>query len=286
MATKLQIYNAALRHLGDLRLATITDDVEARYELDEVWSRVVEHCFTLGLWNFATRTQQLTANGNEGATGTYSQSTTTITVTKSAHGLAAGSRVYLTIGSGGAATGFYILASVPSVNTFTVQAIDSATRSGALTLGISIPGYNYAFTKPTYWLRTVQISTTSLFTNQVNYKDEANLIHTNVTPIYMRFISKDMAADDYVGLWPETFCRVVAIMLAFTSCERLTQSSSKVQELEKRALEAISQAKTYDAMDQAPMRLRNSAWINSMRNNNVGTVSPAQIDVQSIGDVG
>jgi hypothetical protein len=29
-ATKLSQYRAALRHLGDIRLATITDDVEAQ----------------------------------------------------------------------------------------------------------------------------------------------------------------------------------------------------------------------------------------------------------------
>ena len=35
MATKLSLFNDALRAIGDIRLATTSDDVEARYVLDD-----------------------------------------------------------------------------------------------------------------------------------------------------------------------------------------------------------------------------------------------------------
>lgn len=285
MATKLQIYNEALRHVGDLRLATLTDDVEARYSLDDAWSRAIEKSFTQGLWNFATRTEQLTALGIDGVTTTYSQSGTTITVTRTAHGLVAGNNVYLTIGSGSAASGLYVVATA-AANTFTVVAATSATTSGSVKITVTIPGNNYAFQKPNGWARTIQISTSSLFSNQVNYRDEGGLIHTNVTPVYMRYISDILSDDAYVTTWPEIFARVSAVNLAIEVCERLSQSQSKRDELEKIASVTIGTAKTIDAMDQGPIRLKNSKWLASMRNNNGGTVTPAQIDVQSIGDVG
>lgn len=62
MATRLSIYNEALRAIGDLRLSSVTEDVEARYVLDDAWTDCVEFAFTEGLWNFATKTERITAD--------------------------------------------------------------------------------------------------------------------------------------------------------------------------------------------------------------------------------
>lgn len=59
MATKLGIYNGALRKLGEPRLSALTDDVKGRHVLDAAWSEILEHCLEQGLWNFATRSVQL-----------------------------------------------------------------------------------------------------------------------------------------------------------------------------------------------------------------------------------
>lgn len=65
------------------------------------------------------------------ASGRYGQSGNVITVTNSSHGLAAGDAIYLTFTTGGAGGGMMNVASVPSVNAFTVAAVDSASRTGA-----------------------------------------------------------------------------------------------------------------------------------------------------------
>lgn len=62
MANKLSIFNEALRAIGDLRLSSLTEDVEARYVLDDAWEDCVEFVFTEGLWNFATKTEVITAD--------------------------------------------------------------------------------------------------------------------------------------------------------------------------------------------------------------------------------
>ncbi len=62
--------------------------------------------------------------------GTYAQSGTTLTVTNSNHGLAAGQQIYLTFASGGAPKGVYTVTAVPSSSVFTVSASASASRSG------------------------------------------------------------------------------------------------------------------------------------------------------------
>tara|TARA_R100001086_G_scaffold116564_1_gene59762 strand:+ start:3923 stop:6676 length:2754 start_codon:yes stop_codon:yes gene_type:complete len=61
---------------------------------------------------------------------TYSQSTTTVTVTKSSHGYSVSDEVYLDFTSGNGVDGFYTIATVADANTFTVTSTTSQTTSG------------------------------------------------------------------------------------------------------------------------------------------------------------
>ena len=67
-------------------------------------------------------------------TGTYSQSTTTVTVTKTSHGFSVSDEVYLEHTSGDGVDGFYTIATVADANTFTVTSGTSQTTSGDITI--------------------------------------------------------------------------------------------------------------------------------------------------------
>lgn len=62
MASKLSIYSAALRALGERRLASLTEDRASRRELDDAYDDVVATCLEAGYWNFAMRTVELEAS--------------------------------------------------------------------------------------------------------------------------------------------------------------------------------------------------------------------------------
>jgi len=62
---------------------------------------------------------------------TYTQSGTTITVTKSSHGLSVGQFIDIDFTSGGATDGYFEIQTVPSTSTFTVTASSSATISSS-----------------------------------------------------------------------------------------------------------------------------------------------------------
>ena len=64
-------------------------------------------------------------------TGTYTRAGTVITITETAHGRAVGQTVQAQFTTGGAPTDVYLIASVPSANTFTVTAA-SGSGSGAV----------------------------------------------------------------------------------------------------------------------------------------------------------
>lgn len=60
---QLGLYNGALRLVGNARLATLTDNVEAARILNDLWTDgngAPMACLEEGLWFFATRTSQLT----------------------------------------------------------------------------------------------------------------------------------------------------------------------------------------------------------------------------------
>lgn len=59
MAAKLTSYNAALGHLEQRRLASLTENREPRRVLDDYWDKVVAYCLARESWNFSYRAVQV-----------------------------------------------------------------------------------------------------------------------------------------------------------------------------------------------------------------------------------
>jgi hypothetical protein len=60
MTDKLSVWNGALAALGERRLASLTENLETRYVLEEIWDRdFVDTILAVGQWNFAGRTVKL-----------------------------------------------------------------------------------------------------------------------------------------------------------------------------------------------------------------------------------
>lgn len=59
MATKLSLYNGALRLCKERRLASLSENREPRRLLDDAYDGSVARCLELGQWTFATRAQRI-----------------------------------------------------------------------------------------------------------------------------------------------------------------------------------------------------------------------------------
>lgn len=59
-ASKLGLYNAALRLIGERSLASLTEAREPRRALDEIYDGALAFCLEQGQWNFATRSIEAT----------------------------------------------------------------------------------------------------------------------------------------------------------------------------------------------------------------------------------
>lgn len=66
-ASQLSVYNMALRLLGDVRLVTLTDDVAARYALDDAWVSAPTFVLRQAPWRFALVSVTLSFGGAAGA---------------------------------------------------------------------------------------------------------------------------------------------------------------------------------------------------------------------------
>jgi len=60
MTTKLQLFNGALRELGERPLASLTEAREPRRALDAVYDAALLQCLQKAQWKFAVRTVELT----------------------------------------------------------------------------------------------------------------------------------------------------------------------------------------------------------------------------------
>ena len=130
----------------------------------------------------------------EETTATYTQSGTTVTVTKANHGIESGKLLLLKPSSGANATantGVFSVRATAS-NTFTYTSSQNQTTSGNITFGTTwsgrITGDKKTALDPTFVGRT--INNLNLFRNRLIMLSEENVILS--------------ASDDYGRFWPET----------------------------------------------------------------------------------
>lgn len=64
MTDKLSAYNLALVHLGERRLASLSESTDHRRTLDDLWNQTVQQCLEEAQWNFMLRTIQIDASTN------------------------------------------------------------------------------------------------------------------------------------------------------------------------------------------------------------------------------
>jgi hypothetical protein len=73
MADKLRLFNEALRHLCDHKLASLTEDHPARHAIDGAWQDAGDTLLRQGFWNFALRTAEISSDEDVEALFGYSQ---------------------------------------------------------------------------------------------------------------------------------------------------------------------------------------------------------------------
>jgi len=182
MASRLSIYKSALRYLGNAAgLASLGEASTARYALDDAWQEAGEYMLAKGLWNFAVRTSQLSADED-------------------------------------------------------VEPLF---------------GYQYAFSKPADWVRTVNINTDPDFgIGFEDFADETSYWYADSDTLYVRYISNDDAYGWNIGAWRQPFAEALAAYLAFQCSLPISSDKGTRSDLFNLSKTLLTEAKTLDAVDE------------------------------------
>jgi len=131
-------------------------------------------------------------------------------------------------------------------------------------------GFSYAHDLPTDYVRKYVISASEFFDpplDQFNggdaYLIEQDYIWSNVTPLYMRYVSNDTSFGLDLTKWTERMAEAASLELASRICKRVTGSESEKERLMKAAERALGNANTFDSLEQPTQTGRSGRWVNS-----------------------
>lgn len=143
-----------------------------------------------------------------------------------------------------------------------VQADASASVTSAF-------GWNYAFTIPDDWLRTTLVSGSETFNPPLlDFTEESGYWYSNVTPLYIKYQSSDIAYGGNIGEWTASFVQYLSLQIAELACYRIAGKMDLLAGLHgitNRLKKARIKAKSNDAMNQGPQEMPTGTWARSRR---------------------
>lgn len=147
-----------------------------------------------------------------------------------------------------------------------------ATRTAESTYDSSVSapdfGFQYAHTRPTDWIRTVQLAGDEFFTaplTDLDYNDEQGYIWSNYTTLYWKYISNNTSYGYNLSNWPQSFVRYVEAYLAEMIAPRLSVSNDKLEGLMKITYKRLVDARSKDAMNEGAKFGPQGNWVRARR---------------------
>jgi len=132
-----------------------------------------------------------------------------------------------------------------------------ATKRAILAPLIAAPAYEYtyAFQKPSDWIRNID------FDDDPEYRMEGQLILSNDSPLYMRYIY-DIGAEQ-VSLLDSLCAEAVACYLAWTISYTITQDAQLRDQMWKDYKKVVAEAKSIDAKDMPWVKMSADELVDS-----------------------
>lgn len=113
-------------------------------------------------------------------------------------------------------------------------------------------GYLNAFVKPDDFVRMYRMSQfPELDPPLFDIVDEPNYWYANCDPLYVKYVSDDVAYGQDQSIWPETFADYIDTRLAFKTCKRITGKDPSA-DLIKAEKQSAAIARGKDAMNEPP----------------------------------
>lgn len=123
-------------------------------------------------------------------------------------------------------------------------------------------GWEYCFQKPTDWVATYQVADNSMYDPLLRLYDDANNYwYSNITPIYVKYVSNDPNFGLNMSLWTPGFIEYLGGYLAQLLVPRIKQAGDKIDRIDKLVKRLRQEGLAKDAMDLPPGRPPYGTWI-------------------------
>ena len=127
-------------------------------------------------------------------------------------------------------------------------------------------GLQYAFNKPSDWVRTAMVCSDPYFTVPLTqYSDEVSTIYADITPIYFMYISNDPSYGANFTEWPQTFVRFVEAYLAREIVNYVTGSDEVIKDVMAKYQVRLTDARSKMAMNEATAFTPIGSWVRARR---------------------
>jgi hypothetical protein len=127
-------------------------------------------------------------------------------------------------------------------------------------------GHQYAFDKPSDYVRLASISTDEYLQNPLRqYEVDGNYFYCDWQTFYLKYVSNDAAYGFDYSLWPKSFENMVAIYMAKELVPALNKSKADKEMLDKEMKEVLMEAKNVDYMEIPTRFPPQSSWARSRR---------------------
>jgi hypothetical protein len=114
-------------------------------------------------------------------------------------------------------------------------------------------GFSEVFAKPSDWVRTMALTDDEYALHPLldtQYKDEGSVWLSDVTPIYVTYVSNGASYGTDLTKWPEPFTEYVEYVLAEKACLKLTADKALQKSLERTVRFKKRNALNFDVMNE------------------------------------
>lgn len=125
-------------------------------------------------------------------------------------------------------------------------------------------GYRYAFDKPTDLVRLTGLTTDECMRSPVlHYTEETQYWFSDLTEMYIGYVSNDASFGGDLAQWPESFVRFAAAELAFAAAKRISNSKADKDDIKAEKQRLLNVAKNLDAMNGPTRFMPQGLWVSS-----------------------
>ena len=117
-------------------------------------------------------------------------------------------------------------------------------------------GFQYAYQRPTDWLRTLSVHASAGGTDNVPFRMEGDRFLTDAPDLYLRYVARIEDPNRYDPL----FTDALAMRLAARLTKAITQSTGEKERIEALYRDALRKARAVDGVEDFPEAVPDGSW--------------------------